>query len=304
MESSRQETRSSSGKNSDIQQSMPHNPLEGSPRSQHHQQSPAGLRRASCHYQDLSVGDELRVLPLPMYSPNRHRSDTFNSVRSTTSSNPYNYITQDHFYNVLQENIRNSSQRDHSVWSQSGPTTPVNDGSHSTSFPAWESTAELIKNASSSAISEMSSVDKREKHRSNTPLPPGILTQPASTSSLPTKPPAGPPAIHFSKPHEILFIANVCLAQLLSLACLAQTVSPLLIISSSLGVDHPGELAWLTAAYSMSLGTFIVPAGRLGDMFGHKKIFVLGFLWLALFSFLCGFAYSWGYVALCVCRGF
>jgi MFS family permease len=54
----------------------------------------------------------------------------------------------------------------------------------------------------------------------------------------------------------------------------------------------------------MSLGTFIVPAGRLGDMFGHKKIFVLGFLWLALFSFLCGFAYNWGYVALCVCRGF
>ena len=44
--------------------------------------------------------------------------------------------------------------------------------------------------------------------------------------------------------------------------------------------------------------------GRLGDMFGHKKIFILGWLWLALWSFLCGFAYNWGYIALCIARGF
>jgi len=38
-------------------------------------------------------------------------------------------------------------------------------------------------------------------------------------------------------------------------------------------------------------------------MYGHKKIFILGWLWFALWSFMCGFAYNWGVVALCVARG-
>lgn len=38
-------------------------------------------------------------------------------------------------------------------------------------------------------------------------------------------------------------------------------------------------------------------------MYGHKKIFILGWLWFALWSFMCGFSYNWGVVALCVARG-
>jgi len=82
-------------------------------------------------------------------------------------------------------------------------------------------------------------------------------------------PPAPPPApttsqeIHFSTIHEIAFIATICFSQFLSLASLAQTVAPLLIIGDSLGVTNPAQLAWFTASYSMSLGTFIMPAGTL-----------------------------------------
>jgi len=38
-------------------------------------------------------------------------------------------------------------------------------------------------------------------------------------------------------------------------------------------------------------------------MYGHKKIFVLGWMWLALFSFMCGFAYAWGPIVFSVARG-
>jgi hypothetical protein len=114
-----------------------------------------------------------------------------------------------------------------------------------------------MKDEMPSPYHNMSFKDQMEKHSDSGIDSPRSPIAPAP----PAGPPAGPPAIKFSKQHEIMFIANVCLAQLLSLACLAQTVSPLLIITESLGVEHPGQLAWLTAAYSMSLGTFIVPAG-------------------------------------------
>jgi MFS family permease len=47
--------------------------------------------------------------------------------------------------------------------------------------------------------------------------------------------------------------------------------------------------------------TFI---GRMGDMFGHKRMFLLGWLWFSLTSFLVGFAHSWGPIAFSVMRGF
>lgn len=92
------------------------------------------------------------------------------------------------------------------------------------------------------------------------PLSPVPLLTPATPSQAPQAP-AGPPEIHFSTFHEIAFIATVCLAQFLSLASLAQTVAPLLIIGTDLGVSNPAQLAWFTASFSMSLGTFIMPAG-------------------------------------------
>jgi MFS family permease len=39
-------------------------------------------------------------------------------------------------------------------------------------------------------------------------------------------------------------------------------------------------------------------------MFGHKKIFILGWLWLSTASFFAGFGYSWGPIALSIARGF
>lgn len=63
--------------------------------------------------------------------------------------------------------------------------------------------------------------------------------------------------------HEILLIFMICMAQFLSLAGLAQTIAPLGIIGSSFDVIDKGELSWYLAAFSLTLTTFILLAGRL-----------------------------------------
>lgn len=47
---------------------------------------------------------------------------------------------------------------------------------------------------------------------------------------------------------------------------------------------------WFAAAYSLTVGTSILVAGRLGDLYGHKVLFICGFFWFALWSLLCGFS--------------
>lgn len=298
MASSSQSRRNSQDRFDQSQRTTPHSPFDDRHQTHHgHERASLESRRTNDHYLEPSIPPAAREFQ------SRSRSQTFNSTYSTqsyASSNPYNHVSQDHFYSVLQDNIRQQNTSA-SLWSQSRASTPVNDTRHIHYSPALGSAVDLLKSEASSPI-EMSFKEKWD--RKDTSTSEGAAEKGSSSSSKPpTAPPAGPPAIKFSKPHEILFIVNVCLAQLLSLACLAQTVSPLLIIADSLGISHPGELAWLTASYSMSLGTFIVPAGRLGDMFGHKKIFILGFLWLALWSFMCGLSYNWGFIPLCVFRG-
>lgn len=89
---------------------------------------------------------------------------------------------------------------------------------------------------------------------------------------------------------EVLFVLLICLSQVLMLAGIGQGLAPASIIGQSFPDTTPGALAWYSAAYGLTAGTFVLPAGRLGDLFGHKKIFIIGFLWFALWSFIAGFA--------------
>lgn len=104
---------------------------------------------------------------------------------------------------------------------------------------------------------------------------------------------------------EIPFVVTLCLAQLLAQAGLAQCIAPLHIIGDSFGTQDAGQLSWMPAAYSLTVGTFILIAGRLGDLFGHRTIFVVGFSWYALWSLLAGVSvWSRSIVFFDVCRAF
>lgn len=103
---------------------------------------------------------------------------------------------------------------------------------------------------------------------------------------------------------EIAFIFVTSCAQLMTQAGLAQSIAPLSIIGQSFGANKPAELSWFPAGYSLTVGTFILVAGRLGDIFGHKKLFVLGFLWYALWSLLAGFSVYSNQIFFDCCRAF
>lgn len=50
------------------------------------------------------------------------------------------------------------------------------------------------------------------------------------------------------------------------------------------------SLAWVVNAYMLTFGGFMLLGGRLGDLFGHRKIFLAGIALFTLASLGCGFA--------------
>jgi EmrB/QacA subfamily drug resistance transporter len=53
---------------------------------------------------------------------------------------------------------------------------------------------------------------------------------------------------------------------------------------------HLNQVKWVVIVYLLIVTCFILPFGRLSDMYGRKKIFQLGFLIFTLGSVVCGFS--------------
>ena len=50
------------------------------------------------------------------------------------------------------------------------------------------------------------------------------------------------------------------------------------------------ELQWITNGYLLSLSSLILLGGSLGDRFGRRRVFLVGVVWFALASLICGVA--------------
>ena len=50
------------------------------------------------------------------------------------------------------------------------------------------------------------------------------------------------------------------------------------------------QLQWITNGYLLSMAALILLGGSLGDRYGRRRIFVVGTVWFALASLLCGIA--------------
>lgn len=107
-----------------------------------------------------------------------------------------------------------------------------------------------------------------------------------------------------SLPREILVVGLISLAQFTTQIGLGQTLSILHVIGDDFGITNPGTLSWLIAAYSLTVGTFILFTGRLGDLFGWKRMFVIGFSWFALWSLVCGLSVYSNHVLFVFARVF
>ncbi|EHK97603.1 putative Drug resistance protein [Glarea lozoyensis 74030] len=136
-------------------------------------------------------------------------------------------------------------------------------------------------------------------------IPPPLTLKPASSTTQPT-PKSGL--------QDIALIATICAAHFLTQAGLAQSIAPIPNISQSFTTPtHTPSPSWYSAAYSLTVGTFILPSGRLGDIYGLKRLFIIGWLWFALSSLSAGFnpriletidqqSSSRGEAFFCVCR--
>ena len=60
-------------------------------------------------------------------------------------------------------------------------------------------------------------------------------------------------------------------------------------LGADLGADMAG-LQWTVNAYTLTLAGLILLGGSLGDRFGRRKVFLIGVVWFALASVLCGLA--------------
>src|SRR5689334_25357951 len=62
-------------------------------------------------------------------------------------------------------------------------------------------------------------------------------------------------------------------------------------IRADLGFSE-ASLVWVVNAYLLTFGGFLLLSGRLGDLFGHRKLFLLGIAAFTLASLACGLANS------------
>jgi len=56
----------------------------------------------------------------------------------------------------------------------------------------------------------------------------------------------------------------------------------------------PASLEWVVSAYALAYGLTLVPAGRAGDRFGHKPLFIIGLAIFTLASVACGLSQNQG----------
>lgn len=62
-------------------------------------------------------------------------------------------------------------------------------------------------------------------------------------------------------------------------------------IQNNLGASY-AIIQWLIAGYSLAFATLLITGGRMGDVFGYKKLFMIGVSGFTVASLLCGLAWS------------
>ncbi|KAM0554924.1 hypothetical protein ACHAPJ_006660 [Fusarium lateritium] len=91
---------------------------------------------------------------------------------------------------------------------------------------------------------------------------------------------------------EWVFIAVICSSQYFVQGSLGYVLVPLHVIGRTFGQgpEEAASMAWHVGGFSLTVGTFILAAGKLGDIYGHKKLLCIGWTWFGIWSAVCGFA--------------
>lgn len=137
-----------------------------------------------------------------------------------------------------------------------------------------------------------------EKNRS-LPTPPSPChpkSTPTSEAKIPLyEPPAPPTPTIDDSPSTIPPSRQTAVAILLILANFVPMLSfgagmgGGLHIASSLGVTEPSQASWIAASYPLTAGAFVLMSGRLGSIYGHARVLLLGAAWWIVWTLVNGF---------------
>ncbi|KAJ7309445.1 major facilitator superfamily domain-containing protein [Mycena albidolilacea] len=65
------------------------------------------------------------------------------------------------------------------------------------------------------------------------------------------------------------------------------------LIADGLGIPGDnGQMSWVAAGFSITTGSFVLVGGRLGDVYGHRLIWLLALVWSMIWNLVSGFARS------------
>ncbi|MFS4106136.1 MFS transporter [Streptomyces sp. PD-S100-1] len=95
------------------------------------------------------------------------------------------------------------------------------------------------------------------------------------------------------QPSRRLALAILCLGQLMVILDGTVVNVALPAVQESLGLS-PAGLGWVVDAYLIPFGGLLLLAGRFGDLFGRKRVFVAGLAVFTAASLLCGLATNAG----------
>lgn len=127
-----------------------------------------------------------------------------------------------------------------------------------------------MSSSSSRPIEEVDSVRLEEEGKSVLPIP-------------------APPARGRSMLKSIGLIATCAGAMVVNTASNTSTAIALPSVGKDLRIEED-KLQWLVSAFALSSGCFLLFFGRLADLYGRKKAFMLGSLVQTCFALGCGFA--------------
>ncbi|KAK4543251.1 hypothetical protein LTR36_005801 [Oleoguttula mirabilis] len=105
-----------------------------------------------------------------------------------------------------------------------------------------------------------------------------------------------------SLPRELLVIGIICLSQFMTQVGFGQGISALQIVSADFGVSDAGIQSWFMAGYSLTVGSFILVSGRLGDVYGYRRMLIIGYTWFAVWSMVAGLSVYSNYVLFIFAR--
>ncbi|KAG0204226.1 hypothetical protein BGX33_008648 [Mortierella sp. NVP41] len=88
-----------------------------------------------------------------------------------------------------------------------------------------------------------------------------------------------------------LMLFVVSMAQFIDIMNGSSMTVALVDISKALGFDSYST-QWIISSYIVTFGGFLLLSGRIGDMYGHRKVFLTGQIWFGLWSLVISFSTS------------